>query len=301
MPDSQKILLIDDDATMSEMIRLMVGAFRRGTFSVTHAATYEKGLKELLTGAYALCLLDYHLGERDGLELLREAKAQQCHTPIIMLTGDSGEETDLAAMDGGAADFMNKIELNPRGLERAVGYALKMSETVGELRDLASVDELTQLTNRREFDRRLKEEWQRSVRFRRPLSLVMFDLDRFKSINDTYGHPAGDEVLRHAARLLTSQTRQMDCVARLGGDEFALLLVGTDRTGAQIVASRIRQLAATTPCRIPARNLSLEVGVSAGVATWPDDAGTQESLVASADAALYEFKRQHRPASASRD
>ncbi len=296
MPDSQKILLIDDDATMSEMIRLMVGAFRRGTFSVTHAATYEEGLKELLTGAYTLCLLDYHLGARDGLELLREAKAQQCHTPIIILTGDSGEETDLAAMDGGAADFMKKIELNPRGLERAVGYALKMSETVGELRDLASVDELTQLPNRREFDRRLKEEWQRAGRFRRPLSLVMIDLDRFKAINDTYGHPAGDEVLRHAARLLTSQTRQMDCVARLGGDEFALLLVGTDRAGAEIVASRVRQLAATTPCRIPARNLSLEVGVSAGVATWPDDALTQGSLVASADAALYEFKRLHRTA-----
>jgi len=296
MPDSRKILLIDDDAMISEMIRLMVGAFRRGTFSVTHAATYEEGLKELLTGAYTLCLLDYHLGERDGLELLREAKAQQCHTPIIMLTGDNGEETDLAAMDGGAADFMNKVELNPRGLERAVGYALKMSETVGELRDLASVDELTQLPNRREFDRRLNEEWQRSARFRRPLSLVMIDLDRFKSFNDTYGHPAGDEVLRHAARLLTSQTRQMDCVARLGGDEFALLLVGTDRAGAQIVASRIRQLAATTPCHIPARNLSLEVGVSAGVATWPDDAGTQESLMAAADAALYEFKRLHRPA-----
>lgn len=296
MPDSQKILLIDDDATMSEMIRLMVGAFRRGTFSVTHAATYEEGLKELLTGAYTLCLLDYHLGARDGLELLREAKAQQCHTPIIILTGDSGEETDLAAMDGGAADFMNKIELNPRGLERAVGYALKMSETVGELRDLASVDELTQLPNRREFDRRLKEEWQRAGRFRRPLSLVMIDLDRFKAINDTYGHPAGDEVLRHAARLLTSQTRQMDCVARLGGDEFALLLVGTDRAGAEIVASRVRQLAATTPCRIPTRNLSLEVGVSAGVATWPDDALTQGSLVASADAALYEFKRLHRTA-----
>lgn len=148
MSDAQKILLIDDDSTMAKMISLSVGAFRRGPFAVNHVANYEDGLQELLAGDYALCLLDYRLGPRDGLDLLREAKAQQCHSPIIMLTGDSGEETDFAAMEGGAADFMNKLELTPRGLERAVCYALNMSTNMGKLRDLASVDELTQVLNR---------------------------------------------------------------------------------------------------------------------------------------------------------
>ncbi len=299
MPSPQKILLIDDDATMAELIGFMVGAFRRGPLLVEHASTYEEGLRKLLTGTYGLCLLDYHLGPRDGLELLREAKTKQCHTPIIMLTGDSGEETDLAAMDGGAVDFMNKIELNPRSLERAVWYALKMSAAVDELRDLAAVDELTQLPNRREFDRRLQEEWERAVRFRRPLALVSLDLDRFKPINDTYGHPVGDEVLRHVARLLASQIRQSDCAARLGGDEFALILVETDRKGAQYVASRICALAAATPLQVAAKQLTLEVGISAGVATWPEDATNHEALIAAADADLYRVKRSRKLAAAT--
>jgi two-component system cell cycle response regulator len=291
-PSAQKILLIDDDATMAEMIGFMVTAFRRGPFVVEHRADFAGGLKSLLTGDYVLCLLDYHLGERDGLELLREAKAQHCPTPVILLTGSSREETDLAAMDGGAVDFMEKIELNPRGLERAVYYALKMSAAMAQLRNQAAHDELTGVVNRREFDRRLLEEWQRSIRFARPLSLVMIDLDRFKVINDTHGHPVGDEVLRHVAGLLSAQIRQVDCLARYGGDEFVLLLVETDLTNAKAVAARLRELVVRTPCRIESKNLTIDVGFSAGVAAWPDNADKLSALVAAADADLYDSKRR---------
>ncbi len=292
MPNPQKILLIDDDATMAELIGFMVTAFRREPFVVEHRADFASGLKSLVSGDYVLCLLDYHLGERDGLELLREAKAQHCPTPVILLTGSSREETDLAAMDGGAVDFMEKIELNPRGLERAVYYALKMSAAMAQLKDQAAHDELTGVMNRREFDRRLLEEWQRSVRFKRPLSLVMMDLDRFKVINDTHGHPVGDEVLRHVATLLTGQLRQVDCLARYGGDEFALLLVETDLDGARAVAARLRALVGTTPCRVESKGLTIDVGISVGVAAWPDHADKLPALVVAADLALYESKRR---------
>lgn len=232
MPQPQKILLIDDDTQMGQLVGFMVAAFRRGSFVFEHVKDFDVGLKTLLSGDYALCLLDYHLGDRDGLQLLREAVAQHCHTPVILLTGDDNEGTDMAALDVGAADFMAKSELNPRGLERTVFYALKMAAALQQLRDLAFRDELTQLLNRREFDRRLREEWLRSVRFQRPLALMMMDLDRFKVINDTHGHPAGDAVLQHVARLLAAQIRQVDFVARLGGDEFALLMVETDHKSA---------------------------------------------------------------------
>jgi diguanylate cyclase (GGDEF)-like protein len=151
---------------------------------------------------------------------------------------------------------------------------------------------LTGIPNRREFDRRLLEEWQRSVRFKRPLALMMLDLDRFKVINDTHGHPAGDEALRHVARLLAGQIRQVDCLGRYGGDEFALLLVETDRTSARAVAARLRALVAATPCSLATRPLGVEVGISVGVAAWPDNADTVATLVAAADADLYESKRR---------
>lgn len=291
VPTPRKILLIDDDATMAELVGFMVGAFRRERFVMEHRASFEEGLRSLVGGDYVLCLLDYNLGDRNGLELLREAKAQQCLTPIILLTGDTNEETDLAAMEGGAVDFLEKIDLTARMLERAVRYALKMAVVLDRLREQAAHDELTGTPNRREFDRRLLEEWQRSVRFQRPLSLVMMDLDRFKVINDTHGHPAGDEVLRHVARLLAGQIRQVDCLGRYGGDEFALLLVETDRASAEAAAARLRSLVAATPCHLATNGLVIDVGISVGVAAWPDDADKIAALVAAADADLYASKR----------
>lgn len=291
MPSHKKILLIDDDSAMAEFIGFMVSAFRLEAFTVEHVADFDGGLQRLLSGAYAICLLDYHLGERDGLELLREAKARDCTTPVILLTGDSREETDIAAMEGGAIDFIEKFELNPRLLERAVRYALKMAEALAQLQEQASHDELTQLANRREFDRRLEEEGQRSLRFQRPLALVMMDLNRFKHINDTCGHLVGDEVLRHVARLLAGQIRQGDCLARYGGDEFALLMIETDLKGAQIAAARLRAAVVEQRCRDATGAQFIELSLSTGVAAWPETAAMADVLVSTADAALYEAKR----------
>ncbi len=290
----QKILLIDDDPAIAGLIERLVAGFRRGSFVLEHAIDYTSGLSRLLSGDYVLCLLDYHIGDRDGLELLREAKAENCVTPVIVVTGSDASETDLMAMDRGAADFIAKIDLNQRALERAVWYTLTMAENVAQLNRLATHDELTRALNRREFDRRLREEWQRSRRFARTFALVTLDLDDFKGINDTYGHPAGDTVLRHLSGLMSSQLRAADSVGRYGGDEFALLIVESNREQAGQVVSRLLALVAATPCPVPAQNLSLSVGVSAGVAAWPEDAESLEQLMIAADTALYAAKRQRR-------
>ncbi len=292
MPSPKKILLIDDDSAMAEFIGFMVSAFRLEVFTVEHVADFDGGLRRLLSGTYALCLLDYHLGERNGLELLREAKTRNCATPVILLTGDRRDETDIAAMEGGAIDFLEKLELNPRLLERAVRYALKMSAAVARLQEQASHDELTQLVNRREFDRRFEGECRRSLRFQRPLALVMMDLNRFKQINDTCGHLVGDEVLRQVAARLAGQIRQGDCLARYGGDEFALLMIETDLPSAQVAASRLRAAVVERPCRNAAGTSAIELSLSTGVAAWPESAATLDVLVSTADAALYEAKRQ---------
>jgi DNA-binding response OmpR family regulator len=134
MNTPKKILLIDDDPLVAQLIGMLVEKFRGEPFAVEHAADYTGGLQRLLGGGYALCLLDYRLGTGDGLELLREAKAKQCPTPIILLTGDTREETDLAAMEGGAADFIVKRDLKPDTLERAFDYAIKTAEALNQLR-----------------------------------------------------------------------------------------------------------------------------------------------------------------------
>ncbi len=287
---AKKILLIDDDPVMADLVSQLVAAFRRGPFVLEYASDYAGGLRCLLSGAYALCLLDYQLGTRDGLELLREAKAQHCTTPVILLTGSAREETDLAAMECGAIDFMEKTELTLRGLERAVCYALETAGALTQLREASNCDKLTNIVNRREFDRRLEEEWQRSLRFQRPLALLMVDLDRFKEINDTHGHQVGDKVLRHVADQLSGQIRKEDCLARYGGDEFALILVETDHDSAHAIAVRLHTQLGSTPCLVPEKNLAIGIEVSIGVATGPKDSMELAELVSAADTALYAAK-----------
>lgn len=133
MNTPQKILLIDDDSLTGQLVGMLVAAFRGESYTLDHVMEAGVGLERLMSGAYALCLLDYQLGSGNGLEILRAAKAQQCPTPVIMLTGDSREETDLAAMEGGAADFINKRDLKPDALERAVDYAIKTAKVWNQL------------------------------------------------------------------------------------------------------------------------------------------------------------------------
>ena len=129
----KKILLIDDDPLVAQLMGMLVEKFTREPFALEHVPDYAGGLQRLLTGKYALCLLDYRLGTGDGLELLREAKAKSCPTPIILLTGDTREETDLAAMESGAADFIVKSDLKPDELERRIAYAITTAEAVNKL------------------------------------------------------------------------------------------------------------------------------------------------------------------------
>ena len=290
MSKVRKLLLIDDDRLQQRLLQQHVQNFRSGPFELEEAGTYADGLKKLLSGKYAACLLDYRLDDGDGLGLLREARIAECHTPVIFLTADENEDVDIAAMEAGAADYLVKSALTPRLLERSLRYALKLSETLSQLRLLAQRDALTGLHNRREFQRILDEEWDRSVRFKRPFTLIMVDIDHFKKINDVHGHQIGDEVLKHVASLLAGQVRNVDRVARYGGEEFGLLMVETDRKSAIESMQRLGALLIETPCYVQKNDLTIPVTLSAGVATSLSDAASAGDLVAAADKALYAAK-----------
>ena len=292
-PEARKILLIDDDRLQHRLIEKQVAGFQGGNFTLECAATYDEGLARLMSGAYSACLLDFRLGERDGLELIREAMAAGCSTPIVFLTAETAERVDIAAMNAGALDYLVKGEITPRLLERSLRYALKLGDTLEELRLLATHDQLTGLLNRRMFDRILAEESERAVRFSRPLALVMIDIDHFKRINDQFGHPVGDEVLQAVAQLLAREVRSVDRVTRFGGEEFGLILMETDLAMALATARRLCEKIELTP--IPTfENNSLKVTISAGVAVLPTDASTGSTLVAAADKALYTAKARGR-------
>jgi diguanylate cyclase (GGDEF)-like protein len=196
-------------------------------------------------------------------------------------------------MNAGALDYLVKGEMTPRMLERSLRYALKLGETLDALRRLATRDQLTGLLNRREFDRILGEERERAHRFGHSLGLVLVDVDHFKKINDTHGHPAGDAVLREIARRVAAEVRTVDRAVRFGGEEFALILMQTGRAAALEVARRVCAQVTAEPVTI-AGNLSLNVTVSAGAAALPENAADEAALVAAGDRALYAAKQAGR-------
>jgi two-component system, cell cycle response regulator len=284
-----RVLVIDDDRLQFRILQAHFKNFKGGHHDLDWAETYEDGLSKLMSGVYAVCILDYRLGERDGLQLLREATAGGCRTPIVFLTAESADNVDIQAMEAGALDYLVKGEISPASLERSLRYARNLADTLEALRRLATRDELTGLLNRREYDRILAEEEERARRFGHSLSLVVIDLDHFKKINDEHGHASGDAVLREAARRIASSIRTVDRAARIGGEEFALILLQTGREGAQDVARRAIAAVGATPIDT-ASGVSLTVTASAGVAEYPSDGRSVAELFSAADSALYAAK-----------
>ena len=163
-----------------------------------------------------------------------------------------------------------------------------LQDVNSKLTELASVDGLTQLRNRRSFEERLEDETRRWRRHGTDVSLILLDIDHFKTYNDTYGHPRGDEVLRAVGQLLRTSLRAADFAARYGGEEFAIILPNTNRAGSLVVAEQLRRAieGATWEER--------PITASVGVATMSEEVSTPELLVDQADRALYRSKEAGR-------
>jgi two-component system cell cycle response regulator len=176
------------------------------------------------------------------------------------------------------------------GLERAASYAalaLRNAWLLEQVQRLAATDGLTKIANRRTFEQTLEREVARATRSAEHVSLVMVDIDHFKSLNDTHGHQAGDEVLRNVAAALAMECRDFDTAARYGGEEFAVVLPGCGPEEAAKIADRLRKAVSAAPSIV-------EITASAGVATFPSHAGDADTLVRAADDALYTSKRNGR-------
>ena len=193
----------------------------------------------------------------------------------------------------------HKADALPEGAQKDLSMlALQAAEALVRTRlyeqteRLATTDGLTGLLNRRTFNAQLERRMREAQRYRRPLSLLLLDVDHFKQVNDTHGHPAGDAVLRGVARIAQKEARETDIVARYGGEEMALVLPETDARGALVIAERIRKVVAAA--QHPTEQGALKVTMSIGVATWPGGGDSPEALLESADKALYRAKQAGR-------
>jgi len=295
------VLLIDDSPTIRSQIRLALQQIPEFE-SFLEAGDGLQGFKMLAEQQPDLVLCDLIMPVFDGLKFLalRATRADLGHIPVIMLTAEGDANRKVEVLDRGASDYVTKPFNEKELLARVrVHYRLKvlqdeLREANLRLESLAVTDGLTGLFNRRYFDSLLISEMQRTLRYKTPLSVILLDLDHFKQVNDTYGHPMGDEVLRNVSRVVAANVRTTDSVARFGGEEIAIVLTQTDSIGAAEVAERLRsQIAGAQHVY---QEQTIQKTASLGLASFAGsgDPISPEALLGRADRALYRAKHAGR-------
>ena len=282
------VLVVDDDP---DKLKLLEFALTRAGYQVRTAHDGEEGLAAIISFDPDLIVSDIMMPRMNGYELARRVREnpQTRFIPIILQTaaGSRAEDQRLGS-EVGALGFIT----DPTDLDLLLARArtlLDFKSYLDTCEEQASTDHLTGLANRRRFERQLEREVARTARHGRPFSLITIDIDHFKQVNDTYGHEAGDEAIKTLARVLQQGTRGIDLAARIGGEEFAVILTETNLSGAVEVAERLR----VTLKSIEIQSVG-QIAASFGVAECPSQAETARELVARADAALYEAKREGR-------
>jgi two-component system cell cycle response regulator len=292
------VLVVDD----SRLVRSMVAMhLKTAGFAVEEAENGEAAMRLLSRGAFDVIITDLRMPELDGFGVLAAVKRMGLAVEVIILTGAHAQDMSSAvrALRLGAHDYLTKPPASADEVILTVERAIEKKRLreanqrlLRELESLSRTDGLTGVPNRRTFDETVAQEIARSRRHGDALGLVMLDIDHFKKINDTHGHPGGDEVLRSFARTVAGTLREGDVLFRYGGEEFVALLSHADVRGAMNAAERIVKAVAETPIQVG--STTINITTSAGVAALASCDADGSSLVARADGALYEAKRSGR-------
>jgi diguanylate cyclase (GGDEF)-like protein len=280
-----KFLIVDDDIAVCDTL---AETLTEHGYDCTIENNGLNVLTRLQTDFFDGVLLDLMMPKITGLELIQRIKEPFPELPVIIITGYGSIETAVQCMRAGASDFVTK-PIDMAVLDIRIKKAIEHEQT----RRLAYTDGLTSLANYRSFHARLQQEIERADRYHRPLSLIMLDIDYFKTYNDMHGHPQGDAILTQVAKLLAQTSRSSDIVARYGGEEFALILPETEQSSAEVLGNRLREeiehFRFTGEEYLPSKILTISVGI----ATHQRYA-SKEALIAAADAELYRAKREGR-------
>lgn len=232
------VLVVDDEPRIRDSIEMLLSSLG---FKTDSASNGLDALKNLSLQEYTFLLTDMNMPDMDGMELMKRAKEDFPGVSIIAMTGYSDEYNYVDVINAGASDFIKKpFEIDE--LEAKIRRVISERNLRNELKRLIITDSLTGLYNQRHFYTRLNEEVKRATRQGNPLSLILLDLDNFKSFNDTHGHLAGDDVLRNVGKIIHNCIRDgVDSGYRYGGDEFAIILIDAELCTAKEIGERIQE------------------------------------------------------------
>lgn len=281
-----RVLVVEDSITASKSIERTLTQNDVLSFAVTNPQEILNGLRHFQPD---LILMDMHMPDCTGVEATRIIRqhSEFLSTPVIYLSGDSDMALQIAALRLGGESFLTK-PVNPVFLSAVVKSKI---ERYRALRRTMFYDGLTGLLNHRAIKERLVQAIGRASASNEPLSVAMIDIDNFKKVNDTYGHPAGDQVIRSLAWMVKQRLRKTDMVGRYGGEEFLVILPGADCQQAFEVLDRIRRDFGLI--KYPFQDTWFDARFSAGISRFPT-LSTSDALIKDADEALYDAKHNGR-------
>jgi two-component system, cell cycle response regulator len=292
-----KVLIAEDDLTSRVMLQAILQKWGYDTVVAKDGLEAWDILQH--ESAPRLLILDWDMPGLDGMKLCRQIREQESMDPayIIILTGRDKKSDAIHGLDGGANDYITKPHDNEELLarmrvgERMLELQANLNEARQELLFRATHDHLTGIFNRRAIFESLEREIARTAREPSCLTIGMIDIDKFKEINDHYGHQVGDEVLIAFTRRLQSNLRQYDYLGRYGGDEFIVILLQRNDTEIENAYNRLRSISTDHP--IATTRGEIPITFSIGVATNKDGMDLDQ-LLAAADKALYQAKEKGR-------
>lgn len=287
-----RMLIIDDDPNICGSLKDILS---EEGYEITTAGNIAPAKESLAKEFYNIVLLDLRLPNGSGLDLLKELKASNNDTAVIVFTGYASAENAIAALNEGAFSYMQK-PLNIDELKITIKKAIERQELMlsnkdllSRLKELSVKDPLTGLYNYRYLEERLSSEFKRAHRYVLPLSVIMIDIDYFKSINDIYGHQYGDLILKEFGQCLRDASRTNDIVVRYGGEEFLALLPDTNKPGAVIFGSRL--LEKLVEHVFDSKGQKIKLKISMGLVSFPEDGlDTETALIDLADKTLRSAK-----------
>ena len=286
-PPPLTVLVIEDHPDQRDLLAIVL---QREGYKVVTAANGVEALEKLESENIQIALSDIMMPKMDGFELIKRIRSNPALKSIylILITARIQEGDRVRGLDLGADDYITKPFSFSELLAR-VRVGSRVVQYQQHLEYQTQVDSLTGLYNRRAFEKKVHEEFERSKRYHSPLSLLILDIDNFKTINDTYGHHGGDAALVKISETFREKTRQSDFPARYGGEEFVLILPETDEENAILVAGKVHDAIRSCAFGTSTRSftLTVSIGVASSSARYYSD---WREMLNDADRALYVAK-----------
>ena len=284
-----RLLIVDDEANL---LKTYQRVFQESGWELFFAGSGEEAVRAAPDVKPDIVVLDIMMPGIDGYEVCRKIKAlkETRDAEVIFVSAKGSLPDRLKGYRVQGSDFLVK-PFSPEELVAKIEVALERKRAY---KDAALIDELTKTGNRRFFNAEFDELHYRSIRLEKIFSLALIDIDHFKKINDTYGHSAGDLVLKKLSLFLKDSIRKDDFIARIGGEEFGMLMPEASKTNAVSILERLRIKVASKRFKTPGLRSPLRITISAGISTFPDDGMEKADLIEKADSALYLAKQRGR-------